>query len=139
MSGQQDMDFDQALVSQFRGAADTRQASNQATIALAETFAVSAAIAIFLLFYSKLRRRHPSTRREDTSSIGAWIMHTLRHRAALVICLGAAWIAADWLIFNQLNAPGYLDDLHDDHWFSFFGFCAMLLGIYHWITGPPTK
>jgi hypothetical protein len=112
----------------------SRPASQNMT--LGESFVFTAiGIVLLSLFLSSNRWMPPAT--IQARKTWRMIMHTIRHRAAFVICLGAAWIAADWLIFNQLNAPDYLDDLHDDHWFSFFGFCAMLVGIYHWIAGPP--
>lgn len=71
--------------------------------------------------------------------IGKIIMRTIRHRAALVICLGAILVFADWRIFDQMQADYYWRGAHKAGWIAFFGACTILIGIYHWITGPPTE
>ena len=78
---------------------------------------------------------------ERNQYIRLWrvLMQTIRHRSALVICLGAALIFADWRIFDQLQADYYWRGAHKAGWIAFFGACTMLIGIYHWITGPPTE
>lgn len=61
-----------------------------------------------------------------------------RKHAPLILCLGVALVAADWLLFDNLIPKRTL--LHDGHRngaISFAGVSVALIGFYHWITGPP--
>jgi hypothetical protein len=60
-----------------------------------------------------------------------------RRRAALVICVGVALLALDWLVLGDLTERYYFwRDLHRDHWIALSAVAIALVGLYHWITLP---
>lgn len=104
--------------------APERQTDWPASIALAAVIALALGLAA------------PRSRAWLTAK-GTALMHTIRRRAALAICGGLALVFADWRIFAALHADAYWRELHRDGWLALFGALVALLGIYHWIAGPP--
>lgn len=68
------------------------------------------------------------------------LMRTVRERAALVICGGLAvmalsiFVAAD---HNFWEGASRLEKFLDRGWVTMFGASLTLVGLYHWIAGPP--
>lgn len=73
------------------------------------------------------------------TALRAWrrTLQTIRQRAALVICLGAALVLADRYVFDGFEFDQYFTGLHNAGWIALFGGIVSLIGIYHWIAGPP--
>lgn len=70
-------------------------------------------------------------------TLGGTIMQQFRQRAALAICLGIALVFADWRAFATFTDDPYWQQAHKAGWIALFGAATALIGIYHWITGPP--
>ena len=97
-----------------------------ATAALTAAIAIPLAIAVF--------------RPKFIPRLGAFIVKTVRQRAAFVICLGAAIVAADYLVFaDLLRENSYFSSAHKASWIALAGVAVSLLGIYHWIGGSPNN
>ena len=67
------------------------------------------------------------------------IMHTLRQRAALVICAGLVILLLDWTFFVEATCDPYMQSLRHPRLPVLFGGLVTLVGVYHWIAGPPDK
>ncbi|PTR07889.1 MULTISPECIES: hypothetical protein [unclassified Novosphingobium] len=65
------------------------------------------------------------------------VMRTIKQRAALIICAGAALCLLDYTLFPGGYCGDYLPELHDTHMPFLLGSFAILVGVYHWIAGPP--
>ena len=68
---------------------------------------------------------------------GRSIMQLLRKRAAAAICLGLALIFADWRVFDTVQTDLYWNAAHEAGWLALTGALIALIGLYHWIAGPP--
>lgn len=79
------------------------------------------------------------TGRRRAIGVGEWLMKNMKQRAALVICLGASLVLIDLMILDDMYSYETLYALHEKGWLTFFGGIVMLVGIYHWIAGPPTE
>lgn len=65
------------------------------------------------------------------------LMTTLRRRAALVICLGIGIVAASLTVAPNLFDSYEWEDFIKGQWLTFIGSAIALIGIFHWISGPP--
>lgn len=68
------------------------------------------------------------------------ILRTIRERAALAICAGLAILAVSLVIADPYGldlGSQRLARFLDAGWMTLFGASVSLLGLYHWIAGPP--
>jgi hypothetical protein len=92
--------------------------------------------AAFLGFHA-LHEKTAGTIWQDPKAMGKIIMQTFRQRAALVICAGAALCLVDYIIFPGAYGGTYEASLHQSHYAFLLGGLTILVGVYHWIAGPP--
>lgn len=126
------LEYDPALMERSARlpAADTREAAPTSVEILAGSAAVAGAILAAILLFQAITRL-------GWRRFSGDIMQYIRQRAALVICVGAGIVAADWLVLGQLTRhDDFWHDLHRDHWIAMTGVAISLVGIFHWIARP---
>lgn len=107
---------------------------------MTDFFSIVAVILAFgagLLGVHALNEKTTGTIWQDPKQLGEIVVQTMRQRAALVICAGAVLCLVDYLIFPDAYSGTYQASLHQSHYAFLLGSLTILVGVYHWIAGPP--